>query len=458
MSVHEHTDTIVALATPQGVGALAVIRLSGNKAITIANQLFHGKDLRSQPGHTVHVGTIRDDEGAIIDEVVVTLFKGPKSFTKEDIVEITCHGSMFVVKRIVMLIIHHGARMAKPGEFTQRAFLNGQFDLTQAEAIADLIHADSEAARKTAINQMRGGFAKEIKHLREELIHFASMIELELDFSEEDVEFANREELQKLVNNLLVKITGLIDSFEIGNVIKNGIPTVIAGKPNAGKSTLLNGLLKEERAIVSEIAGTTRDVIEDEINLGGIAFRFIDTAGLRETTDTIEAIGVEKARQKLQEASLILYLFDLTSEPLDKIKEEIAWLESQPIPFLALGNKADKVAEEHIKAFLEIPHTLAIAAINAADLVRVEEAILQKVNIEEFNTGSTVVTNLRHQQELVHTEHALQQVITGIARGTSNDLLAMDIRQALHHLGEITGEITTDDLLDNIFSKFCIGK
>ena len=305
---------------------------------------------------------------------------------------------------------------------------------------------------------MRGGFSREIRHLREELIHFASMIELELDFSEEDVEFASREELQKLVNNLLSKITALIDSFEIGNVIKNGIPTVIAGKPNAGKSTLLNGLLKEERAIVSEIAGTTRDVIEDEINLGGIAFRFIDTAGLRETADEIEAIGVQKARQKMAEASLILYLFDLTTEPLDKIKEEIDWLESQPVPFLALGNKADKVEEDHIRAFAEMPHTLAIAAINSDDLVRVEEAILQKVNIEDFNTGNTVVTNIRHQQELVHTEHALQEVIKGIDRGISNDLLTMDIRQALHHLGEITGEITTDDLLDNIFSKFCIGK
>jgi len=452
------SDTIVALATPQGVGALAVIRISGNKALEISNQIFFGKDLSQAPTHTVHVGTIRDGD-LIVDEVVLALFKGPKSFTKEDIIEITCHGSMYIVKQIVMLIIRHGARLANAGEYTQRAFLNGQFDLAQAEAIADLIHSDSEASRKAAMDQMRGGFSKEIKELREGLIHFASMIELELDFSEEDVEFANRDELKQLTHNLLTKIVSLIDSFEIGNVIKNGIPTVIAGKPNAGKSTLLNALLKEDRAIVSEIAGTTRDAIEDEINLGGISFRFIDTAGLRETTDEIEAIGVEKTHQKLRQASLILFLFDLITEPLDSIKREIEWLESQPVPFIAIGNKADLSNAMHIKAFEEFPHTLALTVRNNDnDLVKLEEAILQKVNIEDFNTGSTIVTNIRHQQELVHTEHALQQVIKGVEQGISNDILAMEIRQALHHLGEITGQITTDDLLDNIFSKFCIGK
>jgi tRNA modification GTPase len=451
------SDTIVALATPQGVGALAIIRLSGNHAVQIANAAFYGKDLSQVESHTVHVGTIRDGE-TILDEVVVTIFKGPKSFTTEDIVEITCHGSMFIVKQVVMLLLRHGARLANPGEFTQRAFLNGQFDLTQAEAIADLIHSDSEASRKAAMDQMRGGFSKEIKQLREELIHFASMIELELDFSEEDVEFASRDELKSLINNLLVKISALIDSFEVGNVIKNGIPTVIAGKPNAGKSTLLNALLKEERAIVSEIAGTTRDVIEDEINLGGIAFRFIDTAGLRDTTDAIEALGVEKAHQKLSEAGLILFMFDLTGENRESIVAEIEWLENQPAPFIAIGNKADGVSEVRTKEFEELPHTLAMSANNSDDLTKLEEAILQKVNIDEIHTGSTVVTNLRHQQELVNTEHALQNVITGIEKGITNDILAMEIRQALHHLGEITGEITTDDLLETIFSKFCIGK
>ena len=444
-------DTIVALATPQGVGALAIIRISGNNALEIANAVFYGKDLIKAPTHTVHVGTIRNGD-VIIDEVVVSLFKGPKSFTKEDSVEISCHGSMFIVKQIVMLLIKQGARLAKAGEFTQRAFLNGQFDLAQAEAIADLIHSDSEASRRAAMDQMRGGFSQEIKQLREELIHFASLIELELDFSEEDVEFANRNELKSLINNILVKISALINSFEIGNVIKNGIPTVIAGKPNAGKSTLLNALLKEDRAIVSEIAGTTRDVIEDEINLGGIAFRFIDTAGLRDTTDEIEALGVEKTHQKLQEASLILFMFDLSTEPLDSIQRELDWLEGQPVPYLALGNKADKVEANHIKAFARIPHTLPVSVLDANDLVKIEEAILSKVNIGEFNTGSTVVTNLRHHQELVNTEHALQEVITGLDKGITNDILAMDISQALHHLGEIT----TDDLLENIFSKFCL--
>ena len=451
------SDTIVALATPQGVGALAVIRVSGKQSIEIVNKVFYAKDLAQASTHTVHVGTIRDKE-SIIDEVVVTIFRGPKSFTTEDIIEITCHGSMYVVKQIVMLLIRQGGRLANPGEFTQRAFLNGQFDLAQAEAIADLIHADSEASRKAAMDQMRGGFSKEIKTLREELVHFASMIELELDFSEEDVEFANRDHLKALVNSILVKINLLIDSFEIGNVIKNGIPTVIAGKPNAGKSTLLNALLKEDRAIVSEIAGTTRDTIEDEINLGGIAFRFIDTAGLRDTTDAIEALGVEKARKKLEEAGLILFLFDLAAEPFDQIKAEVKKLIKDQTPFLALGTKADIATSGIIKDFKTLPHSLVISALNQPDLVMLEEAILTKVNIEAFNTGSTVVTNLRHQQELVNTEEDLKRVIKGIDEGISNDLLAMDIRQALHHLGEITGEITTDDLLNNIFSKFCIGK
>ncbi|MCB0505636.1 MAG: tRNA uridine-5-carboxymethylaminomethyl(34) synthesis GTPase MnmE, partial [Cyclobacteriaceae bacterium] len=293
MSHQDHTDTIVALATPQGVGALAIIRLSGTRAISITNSVFKGSDLEKAASHTLHFGTIRENE-KIIDEVLVSIFKAPNSFTKEDSTEISCHGSMLIAQEIIKLLIGKGARLAQPGEFTQRAFLNGKFDLAQAEAVADLIHADSEAARKTAMDQMRGGFSKDIALLREELIHFASMIELELDFSEEDVEFADRSALKKLIQNLLIKINALIGSFDLGNVIKNGVPTVIAGKPNAGKSTLLNALLKEERAIVSEIAGTTRDTIEDEINLGGVTFRFIDTAGLRDTADTIEAIGVKR--------------------------------------------------------------------------------------------------------------------------------------------------------------------
>ena len=336
--------------------------------------------------------------------------------------------------------------------------MNGKFDLAQAEAVADIIHADTEAARKAAMEQMRGGFSKEIKQLRDELIHFASMIELELDFGDEDVEFASRAELKRLINELLGKINALIQSFEVGNVIKNGVPTVIAGKPNAGKSTLLNALLKEERAIVSEVAGTTRDAIEDEISIGGISFRFIDTAGLRETTDTIEKIGVARARKKMEEASLILYLFDLSAEPLEDIKKEIQQLEKHGIPYLAIGNKADVASAELIKNLSKIDHTIVISAKSKDDLHKLEQAILAKVNIDTFSTGATIVTNLRHHEQLVGTKDSLQTVIAGIDAGVTNDFTAMDIRQALHHLGEITGQITTDDLLENIFSKFCIGK
>ena len=457
MQVDSHTDTIVALATPQGISALAVIRLSGEEAIEITDKVFRGTDLAEAEGHTLHFGTIRDGD-KIVDEVLVSVFRAPRSFTQENSIEISCHGSMFVVQQIIKLLILHGARLAKAGEYTQRAFLNGKFDLAQAEAVADIIHADTEAARKAAMDQMRGGFSNEIKLLRDELIHFASMIELELDFAEEDVEFASRDALKKLINALLDKINSLIQSFEVGNVIKNGVPTVIAGKPNAGKSTLLNALLKEERAIVSEVAGTTRDAIEDEINIGGISFRFIDTAGLRETTDTIEKMGVERARQKMEEASLILYLFDLSAETLADIKNEIEQLEKQGIPYLAIGNKADVASAELIKKLKKIDNSIVISAKSKDDLHQLEQVILAKVNIDTFSTGDTIVTNLRHHEQLVRTKDSLQTVIAGIDSGITNDFTAMDIRQALHHLGEITGQITTDDLLDNIFSKFCIGK
>ncbi|HEY8400683.1 MAG TPA: tRNA uridine-5-carboxymethylaminomethyl(34) synthesis GTPase MnmE, partial [Cytophagaceae bacterium] len=315
-------DTIVALATAQGTGAIAVIRVSGPKALEIVNQVFKGKDLTQVPTHTVHFGTIKDED-KILDEVLVTVFIAPKSFTKEHVVEISCHGSPFIVKQILQLLIRKGARSARPGEFTQRAFLNGKFDLAQAEAIADLIAADSEAAHQAALTQMRGGFSLEIKHLREKLIHFASMIELELDFSEEDVEFADREQLKLLIYEIKRMIDGLIKSFDLGNVIKNGVPTVIAGKPNAGKSTLLNALLNEEKALVSDIPGTTRDFIEDEISVNGITFRFIDTAGLRETVDKLEAMGIERTRQKMKQASLIIYLFDVNTTSEKELKEDL---------------------------------------------------------------------------------------------------------------------------------------
>ena len=456
MSHQDHTDTIVALATPQGVGALAIIRLSGTRAISITNSVFKGSDLEKAASHTLHFGTIRENE-KIIDEVLVSVFKAPNSFTKEDSTEISCHGSMLIAQEIIKLLIGKGARLAQPGEFTQRAFLNGKFDLAQAEAVADLIHADSEAARKTAMDQMRGGFSKDIALLREELIHFASMIELELDFSEEDVEFADRSALKKLIQNLLIKINALIGSFDLGNVIKNGVPTVIAGKPNAGKSTLLNALLKEERAIVSEIAGTTRDTIEDEINLGGVTFRFIDTAGLRDTADTIEAIGVKRAKEQMEKASLILYMFDISTEPLVEIQKTVTSLKKQPIPFLAIGNKLDLVGES-VKSQLKKINIHPLIAKSSEGLKELEDAILDKVNARELNTDDTVVTNLRHHQELILTKESLQAVIKAIDSGISNDFVAQDIRHALHHLGLITGQITTDDLLENIFSKFCIGK
>ncbi|AHM58811.1 tRNA modification GTPase TrmE [Flammeovirgaceae bacterium 311] len=451
-------DTIVALATPQGSGAIAVIRLSGPDAIAIANKVFRGKDLDKQASHTAHFGTIRTEEGHILDEVLATIFVAPRSFTRENVVEISCHGSQFIVREILNLLIRQGARPAKAGEFTQRAFLNGQFDLAQAEAVADLIQADSAAAHEAALHQMRGGFSQEIKDLREKLIHFASMVELELDFGEEDVEFANRNDLRKLVNELQTVIARLIKSFAVGSVLKEGVPTVIAGKPNAGKSTLLNALLNEEKAIVSEIAGTTRDFIEDELIIEGIHFRFIDTAGLRETTDIVEAMGVKRTREKLQQASIILYLFDLSDETPESIGKEINLLENLGKPFLPIGNKVDSASQELMEALKGFEQMLYISAKDKTNLEDLKQQILEKANLASFRTGNTIVTTARHYESLLKTHAALQDVLNGLEIGVTGDLLALDIRTALYHLGEITGEVTTDDLLANIFSKFCIGK
>lgn len=457
-SLSDQKDTIIALATPQGVGAIAVIRLSGPNAITVTNQVFFGKDLSQQESHTIHFGTIRDQE-KIIDEVLVSLFVAPKSFTKENVVEISTHGSSYIINQVLKLFVRKGVRLAKPGEFTQRAFLNGQFDLAQAEAVADLIHADSETSHQAALNQMRGGFSSEIQELRHKLIHFASMIELELDFGEEDVEFASRDELRALVERLLRVVEELILSFDLGNVIKNGVPTVIAGKPNAGKSTLLNALLKEEKAIVSEIAGTTRDFIEDEISIGGVIFRFIDTAGLRETTDTIEAIGVSRTQEKMKTASLILYLFDLSDTDLVEINRDINKLENQGVPFLKVANKTDKAKANITSELKEIhPDTIFISAGKKENLEELKTRILELVNLDKFRTGNTIVTNVRHYDSLTKTRESLLDILTGLDQEVSNDFVAMDIRRSLHYLGEITGEITTDDLLENIFRNFCIGK
>lgn len=449
-------DTIVALATAQGISAIAVIRLSGKESITITQQLFKGKNLLEVPSHTVHFGTLHHN-GRMLDEVLVTVFKEPNSFTQENAIEISCHGSAVIVKEIIKALLHHGARLAEPGEFTKRAFLNGRFDLAQAEAVADLIHAETDNARQAALNQMRGGFSKEINQLREELIHFASLIELELDFGEEDVEFAKRDDLRKLIVKIQSYLSSLIQSFDQGNVIKNGVPTVIAGKPNAGKSTLLNVLLNEEKAIVSEIAGTTRDVIEDEMILGGINFRFIDTAGLRETQDVIEAIGVERTRDRMQKASIIIYLFDLSNTTWREIQDQLNDLDKLEIPYIKVGNKTDK-ADSSLLEKVKIENFVLISASAKDNIQYLKDTILSYFQIDTVKTGDVLITNLRHYKNLLQTHESLDRVLTGMSDGITGDFLAMDIRQSLHYLGEITGQITTDDLLNNIFSKFCIGK
>ncbi|MEM9674530.1 MAG: tRNA uridine-5-carboxymethylaminomethyl(34) synthesis GTPase MnmE [Bacteroidota bacterium] len=452
-----YQDTIVALSTPSGEGALGVIRLSGPEAITLVDQVFFGKDLSQQLSHTLHFGTIRDLE-EVIDEVVVSLFVAPHSFTKENVVEVSCHGSSYIIQRLIHLFIQQGARLAQAGEFSQRAYLNGQYDLAQAEAIADLIAADSAAAHRAAMYQMRGGYSQEIQRLRERLIHFASLIELELDFSEEDVEFADRTELRQLVEEILQKIAQLIQSFTLGNVIKNGVPTVIAGKPNVGKSTLLNALLNEEKAIVSDIPGTTRDVIEDEITLDGTRFRFIDTAGIRETTDTVEAIGVQRTYEKIKQASIIIYLFDLENDDWNEVSAELEELEKLDIPLLKVGNKLDQARPELLQSLASTDDLVLISASKKQHLEELKKVLISKFQLGDVYSQQTIVTNARHYESLSKAKSSLQQVITGIQQGITHDFLAQDIRHALYSLGEITGDITTDDLLGTIFSKFCIGK
>ncbi|WP_353134053.1 tRNA uridine-5-carboxymethylaminomethyl(34) synthesis GTPase MnmE [Pseudopedobacter sp.] len=455
MSIHAE-DTIVALATPVGAGAIGVIRLSGPDAITITNKVFRGKNLEEQDSHTVHFGTIREGD-LIVDEVLVTLFIAPKSYTKENIVEISCHGSSYIIESIIKLMIKNGARGAKPGEFTLRAFLNGGLDLSQAEAVADLIASSSETSHQLAMKQMRGGFSNELKNLRDQLIHFASMIELELDFSEEDVEFANRDQLKQLILDIQKVLDKLIMSFDQGNVLKNGVPVVIAGKPNVGKSTLLNVLLNEERAIVSDIAGTTRDTIEDEINIKGVIFRFIDTAGIRETEDVIEAEGVERTLAKIKQARLLVYLADPIQDDIDAVKQQLAEVKAYNIPYLLVVNKKDLLDTEQLEAYGKL-EPLFISAKNNSGIEELQNKLLEIVNLANLNSEDVMVSNIRHVEALQKTNEALIRVLYGIDNPVASDFLAMDIRQSLYHLGEITGEVTTDDLLDNIFSKFCIGK
>jgi tRNA modification GTPase len=464
-----YNDSIVALATPSGAGAIAVIRISGNEAITIGNSVFKSiknKDLLKQKTHTLHLGHIMDDVKTL-DEVLVSIFKGPNSYTGENTIEISCHGSSYIQQQIIQLLLRKGCRMADPGEFTLRAFLNGKLDLSQAEAVADLISSDNEASHKIAMQQMRGGFSNEIAKLREELLNFASLIELELDFAEEDVEFADRTQFHELLNRIEFVLKRLIDSFAVGNVIKNGIPVAIVGEPNVGKSTLLNALLNEERAIVSEVAGTTRDTIEDELVIGGIGFRFIDTAGIRETKDVVESIGIKKTFEKIEQAQLVIYLMDSLkfqvsgSESIieiEKIKNKYPLKQ-----ILIVANKIDQLKADELKLLQQELQTLNLKQLflSAKENIGVEELkdqLLSFVNTGALRNNETIVTNTRHYDSLLKALDEIQKVKYGLETELSSDLMAIDIKEALYHFGTITGQVTNDELLGNIFANFCIGK
>ncbi len=458
-------DSIVALATPSGAGAIAVIRISGQDAIAIGNSVFRSiknKDLTTQKTHTLHLGHIQDDTKTL-DEVLVSIFKGPNSYTGENTIEISCHGSTYIQQQIIQLLLRKGCRMANAGEFTLRAFLNGKLDLSQAEAVADLISSDNEASHQIAMQQMRGGFSNEIAKLREELLNFASLIELELDFAEEDVEFADRTQFHELLNRIEFVLKRLIDSFAVGNVIKNGIPVAIVGEPNVGKSTLLNALLNEERAIVSEIAGTTRDTIEDELVIGGVGFRFIDTAGIRETEDIVESIGIRKTFEKIEQAQVILYLFDGLNFKISSTEfvVEIEKIKNQfPLkPLIVIGNKKDLLSDEEIQNLKErIPNILLLSAKEKLGVDDLKNQLLSFVNTGALRNNETIVTNTRHYDSLLKALDEIQKVKYGLETNLSSDLMALDIKEALYHFGMITGQVTNDELLGNIFANFCIGK
>ncbi len=454
-----NSEIITALATPTGAGAIAFIRLSGRVCLSILDSVFNGKIKTSNAtANSIIYGFIKDGEETV-DEVLVSIFKAPHSYTGEDVAEISCHGSVFIQQQILELLIRKGAAMAAPGEFTQRAFLNGKKDLLQAEAVADLIAAESKAMHTVALNQMRGGFSKELADLRDKLIQFASLIELELDFSGEDVEFANRKELSELTKSIIIRLDKLIASFALGNAIKNGIPVAIVGKPNAGKSTLLNALLNEERAIVSEIPGTTRDTIEERLIIEGIEFKIIDTAGLRDTDDTIEKIGVAKSYEKIYKAAVLLYLFDVSSlnnaaEFEGEMKEVIAF----GIPFILVGNKKDNASQDVINELSGLSNLNLISALNEDGLSELKSSLVKLAVGENLNTQAVIVSNSRHYEALLKTRNALSDVLVALGDTTPADLMAIDLRKALFHLGEIPGSISTEELLGSIFGRFCIGK
>jgi len=459
-------ETIVALATPSGAGAIAIIRLSGKEAMMIAADIFQsvsGKDILKQKSHTIHLGHIVD-HGKVYDQVLLSIFKGPNSYTGENVIEISCHGSIFIQQQIIQLLLRRGAKMAQAGEFTLRAFLNRKLDLSQAEAIADLIASDNEASHQIAMQQMRGGFSNEIAKLREELLNFASLIELELDFAEEDVKFADRTQFQELLERIELVLKRLIDSFAVGNVIKNGIPVTIVGEPNVGKSTLLNALLNEERAIVSDIAGTTRDTIEDELVINGIGFRFIDTAGIRETRDEVESIGIQKTFEKIEQAQVVVYLVDSVKysvSNLNRLKKEIEKIKNKfPLKsIVAVANKADLLSVEqknNIKSTID--NILFLSAKQKVGIDELKNTLLSFVNTGALRNNETIITNTRHYDSLLKSLEEVQKVKWGLNSRISSDLMAIDIRSALHYFGKITGEVTNDELLGNIFSNFCIGK
>lgn len=462
---HSTTDTIVAIATPPGQGAIGIIRLSGPEAIAITQAMFRGKDLATQPSHTLHFGRIVSGT-TTVDEVVVSLYKGPRSYTGQDVTEISCHGSTFILQQVVALCIAHGARMAQPGEFTMRAFLAGRLDLTQAEAVADLIASNSSTAHRAAMHNLRGGFSTDLADMREQLIQFAALIELELDFSQEDVEFADRTRFYQLIQHITEATQALVQSFQLGNAIRNGVSVAIAGKPNAGKSTLLNALLNEERAIVSPIAGTTRDTIEELLNIRGILFRIIDTAGIRtHTTDVIEQKGIARSRDAMNRADIVIYLFDApatATSPTEMadLHQQIADLQAAGSRYLLVGNKIDHAPPGTAATLLQATGqpVICLSAKEKENVTQLTEALYHLVTDGTVRTEGTIVTNARHHAALQEVLRSLDDIRQGMDNNLPGDLLALDIRRCLHYLGEITGTVTTEDKLDYIFSKFCIGK